>query len=48
MQNVDISVDGQRFLIARDDAPGAESSTLDEISVVLNWSQELQRLAPPR
>ncbi len=32
----------------KDDAQTLESSALDEITVVLNWSEELKRLVPPR
>ena len=48
MQNVNLSPDGQRFLIAKDDAPMPASSKFDEINVVLNWTEELERLAPPK
>ncbi len=48
MQSVDISEDGQRFLITKDDALMPESSKFDEISVVLNWTEELKRLVPAK
>ena len=48
MQNVHISKDGQRFLVIKDDLQTLESSGLDEINVVLNWTEELKRLVPPK
>jgi hypothetical protein len=42
-RNFDISVDGQRFLVVKP-ADSTESSI--ELVVVLNWFEELRRLAP--
>jgi serine/threonine-protein kinase len=48
-RNFDISPDGQRFLMIKDaGAQALEPSARDEIAVVLNWSEELKRLAPPK
>jgi serine/threonine-protein kinase len=38
--NYDVSRDGQRFLMVRDD------SAAGRVNVVLNWAEELKRLAP--
>ena len=40
--NYDVSLDGTRFIMVETDA-----TELHEIHVVLNWSEELKRLAPP-
>ncbi len=40
--NYDVSLDGTRFIMVETDA-----TELNEIHVVLNWSEELKRLAPP-
>jgi serine/threonine-protein kinase len=40
--NYDVSADGQRFLMVKR-APGAE-----HLNIVLNWSEELQRLVPTK
>ena len=40
--NYDVSLDGTRFIMIETDA-----TELNEIHVVLNWSEELKRLAPP-
>jgi serine/threonine-protein kinase len=42
----DISPDGQRFLMIRDSSVGDETSTRPELTVVLNWLDELKRLVP--
>jgi len=39
----DISRDGTRFLMIKDDSPGAGTR---ELMVVLNWFEELERLVP--
>jgi Tol biopolymer transport system component len=39
--NYDVSSDGQRFVMVKDE-PGA-----GRLNVVLNWSEELKRLVPP-
>lgn len=44
--NFDISPDGQRFLMIKDVTQPLEPSARDEISVVLNWHEELKRLVP--
>ena len=38
----DVSVDGERFLMVQHDETAAR-----EIRVVLHWTEELKRLAPP-
>ena len=38
----DVSPDGQRFLLIR----AKEQNVPGEVRVVLNWSEELKRLAP--
>ena len=40
--NYDVSLDGTRFIMIETDA-----TELNEIHVVLNWSEELKHLAPP-
>ncbi len=40
--NYDVSLDGTRFIMIETDA-----TERNEIHVVLNWSEELKRLAPP-
>ena len=47
-RNFDISPDGRRFLMIKEATPILEPSARDEITVVLNWSEELKRLVPPR
>ena len=47
-RNFDISLDGQRFLMIKEAAPILEPSARDEITVVVNWSEELKRLVPPK
>ncbi len=42
-QNYDVSPDGQRFLMVR---PGQDAAS-SQINIVLNWSEELKRRAPP-
>ena len=42
--NYDVSPDGQRFLMTQPIAPAEPPPS--EISVVLNWSEELKRLVP--
>jgi serine/threonine-protein kinase len=43
LANYDITPDGQRFLLVN---PGEQESALTQINVVLNWFEELKRLAP--
>jgi hypothetical protein len=44
--NYDVSPDGRRFLML---APvGQQDAPVTEIHVVLNWSEDLKRLAPPK
>jgi hypothetical protein len=38
--NYDVSADGQRFVMVKDD-PAA-----NRLNVIINWSEELKRLAP--
>jgi eukaryotic-like serine/threonine-protein kinase len=47
-RNFDISPDGRRFLMIKEATPILERSVRDEITVVLNWTEELKRLVPPR
>ena len=42
----DIAPDGKRFLVIRDIDTGDVLAGLDEIHVVLNWNEELERLVP--
>ena len=42
----DVSPDGQRFLMIKDNAAGDQTSTPASMVVVLNWSEELKRLVP--
>ena len=43
LQNYDVSPDGQRFLMVK---AGEQATAAAQISVVLNWSEELQRRVP--
>jgi Tol biopolymer transport system component len=43
----DVSPDGQRFLMIKDNAVGDQAVT-PAIVVVLNWAEELKRLVPTR
>ena len=43
MPNYDVSPDGRRFLMVKEGDPSTSSA---EISVVLNWFEELKRLVP--
>jgi serine/threonine-protein kinase len=47
-RNFDISPNGRRFLMIKDTTNTLDSSARDELTVVLNWSEELKRLARPR
>jgi hypothetical protein len=40
--NYDVSPDGQRFVMVKDE-PGS-----DRLNVVLNWTEELKRLVPTK
>jgi serine/threonine-protein kinase len=42
-QNYDVSSDGQRFLMIK---ASEQESAATQVNVVLNWSEELRRLAP--
>jgi serine/threonine-protein kinase len=44
--NYDVSPDGQRFLMLK--AVEREQAPVTQINVVLNWSEELKRLAPAK
>lgn len=48
VRNFDVSPDGQRFLVIKDVTQTLEPSARDEITVVLNWSEELKRLVPQK
>jgi hypothetical protein len=43
LANYDVSPDGQRFLMVK---AGEQESAATQINVVLNWADELRRLAP--
>lgn len=45
-RSYDVSPDGQRFLMIKDTASGDQSSALPSMVVVVNWVEELKRLAP--
>ena len=42
------TLDGQRFLMLKNEASGPSTSESAEIVVVQNWFEELKRLAPAR
>jgi eukaryotic-like serine/threonine-protein kinase len=42
MANYDVAPDGQRFVMIKDEAGSGR------LNVVLNWTEELKRLVPPR
>lgn len=42
--NYDVAPDGQHFLMIKEKQAPASSK---EVSIVLNWTNELKRLAPP-
>ena len=41
----DVSADGQRFLMVK---PTEQASSATQINLVLNWFEELKRLAPEK
>jgi eukaryotic-like serine/threonine-protein kinase len=43
--NYDVAPDGQHLLMIKQDDTGTNPK---ELSIVLNWSEELKRLAPPQ
>jgi hypothetical protein len=43
LANYDVSTDGQRFLMIK---ASEQESAATQLNVVLNWSDELRRLAP--
>ena len=43
----DVSADGQRFLIAKE-AVGDRTPVSARLMLVLNWTEELKRLVPPK
>jgi hypothetical protein len=45
---VDIHPDGQRFVVAPPFAADPDRGSQDHMIVVLNFSEELKRLAPPK
>ncbi|MDA2929998.1 hypothetical protein MYX84_08650, partial [Acidobacteria bacterium AH-259-O06] len=45
-RNYDISPDGQRFLMIKEGEQAEETPARDELIIVQNWFQELQRLVP--
>ena len=44
--NYDLAPDGQRFLMIKEEGGTASSAPAEEITVVLNWFEELRRLVP--
>jgi hypothetical protein len=48
LPSYDVTPDGRRFLMIKENAPGAATSGRPELVVVLNWSEELKRKAPAR
>ena len=42
----DVSPDGQRFLVVAPGESGSQRSTQQELQVVLNWFEDLERLVP--
>jgi hypothetical protein len=44
MANYDVTPDGQRLLMVKENDQAAGTT---QINVVLNWFEELKRLAPP-
>jgi hypothetical protein len=45
-RNYDVSPDGRRFLVIRSAAPTDNKSNPTQLHVVLNWGEELKRVAP--
>jgi eukaryotic-like serine/threonine-protein kinase len=45
LRQYDVTVDGQRFLMVKE-GEGGEAAALQNLTVVLNWFQELKRLVP--
>ena len=46
-RNYDVSPDGRRFFLVRNALKADDSKTpLPQLNVVLNWGEELKRLAP--
>ena len=43
-RNYDVTPDGERFFMVRDETPPVED--VSEINIVLNWHDELERLVP--
>ncbi len=46
IRNYDVTRDGERLLVMALTAPLPGESTAPQIHVVLNWFEELERLAP--
>ena len=44
VRNYDVTSDGERFLMVRDESEARNDVT--ELHVVLNWIEELERLVP--
>ncbi len=44
--NYDVTPDGQRFVMIRTEESTTESSGTTQITLVLNWFEELKRLVP--
>jgi serine/threonine protein kinase len=46
-RSYDISPDSQRFLVIKEPASAAQAGSIRHLDVVLNWTEELKRLARP-
>ena len=44
----DVSPDGQRFVAIRSIAQKHDAAQPNQVRMILNWDQELQRLAPAK
>ena len=47
-RNYDVSPDGRRFLMIKEQAENSDASGPSQFTVVLNWFDELKRLAPQK
>ena len=45
-RHYDVTADGERFLLLADQRTVGGEETLREMTVVLNWVEELKRLVP--
>jgi hypothetical protein len=44
----DVSADGKRFLMIKDIASTSTDTPMSQLIVVLNWLEQLKRLAKPK